>query len=207
MKKKIRIKKLPFVLIALFLIPVLTLTFYYQKDLKEEEVVENPPVMQTIKPTVPVVSETKFIMNPYNNSSVKVGRSYYDYQSSEEDQEKSIIIYDDTYYQNTGIDYVCDQVFDIISIMEGTVLEVKESDKTGKEVKIDHNNGLISIYQSLSEVTVKKGDIVSRGQLIGKSGTNELDKDLGNHLHFEMIENGNTVNPNNYLNKEYKKEN
>jgi len=163
--------------------------------------------MEKITNTVPVISDNNFIMLPYNHPSVTVGRPYYDYQGDKENQEKSINFYDDTYYQNTGIDYISDTEFDILSILDGTILQVKENDKTGKEIEIEHKNGLISIYQSLSEVSVKKGDIVSRGQVIGKSGTNELDKDLGNHLHFEMIENGNTVNPNNYLNKEYKKEN
>lgn len=207
MKKRIKLKKLPFILIAILLIPLLAVTFYFKNDLKEDEVEEPPKVMETVKPTTPVVSETNFIMNPYTNANVVVGRSYYDYKANEEEQENSITIYDNTYYQNTGIDYTCDQVFDVISIMEGTIIDVKENDKTGKEIKIEHKNGLISIYQSLSDVYVKKGDPVSRGQLIGKSGTNELDKDLGNHLHFEIIENGNNVNPNNYLNKEYKKEN
>jgi len=49
---------------------------------------------------------------------------------------------------------------------------------------------------------VKKGDVVTQGQILGKSGTNELDKDLGNHLHFEVYDNGQSINPNRYLNKE-----
>ena len=65
-----------------------------------------------------------------------------------------------------------------------------------------NENNLISTYQSLSEITIKKGDVVTQGQILGKSGTNELDKELGNHLHFEIYENGQPVNPINYLNKE-----
>ena len=60
----------------------------------------------------------------------------------------------------------------------------------------------MSIYQSLSEINVKKGDIVSQGQILGKSGKNELDKELGNHLHFEMYVGGQTVDPLLYLNKD-----
>ena len=74
----------------------------------------------------------------------------------------------------------------------------------GKTIEIKHDNGIISSYQSLSEVNVKKDDYINQGQVIGKSGTNELDKEIGNHLHLEIYENGNSVNPENYLNKEIK---
>ena len=44
--------------------------------------------------------------------------------------------------------------------------------------------------------------MITQGQVIGKSGTNELDKDMGNHLHFELYVNGQVVDPALYLNKE-----
>ena len=122
--------------------------------------------------------------------------------NKEEKQKNSIIVHDNTYIQNNGVDYVSEEPFDVISILEGTVITVKEDEPTGKTVEIKHDNGYISIYQSLSEVNVKKGDIVNQGQVLGKSGTNELDKDLGNHLHFELIISSKSVNPLDYLNKE-----
>ena len=63
----------------------------------------------------------------------------------------------------------------------------------------------ISIFYSLADnenQKEKKDDYINQGQVIGKSGTNELDKEIGNHLHLEIYENGNSVNPENYLNKE-----
>ena len=157
--------------------------------------------------TTPVITESDIIINPYYASNVKIGKSYYDYKGEEKNQEDALIVNDNTYYQNTGTDFVSEEVFDVVAILEGTVINVKEDDTVGKVVEIKHNNDLVSIYQSLSEVTVKKGDIITKGQTIGKSGTNSLDKDLGNHLHLEIYENANPVNPENYLNKDYKKEN
>ena len=78
----------------------------------------------------------------------------------------------------------------------------KEDEAIGKTLEIKHDNGDVTVYQSLSKIEVKKGDIVNQGQLIGVSGTNELDKELGNHLHFEIYKNGQPINPDNYLNKE-----
>ena len=78
---------------------------------------------------------------------------------------------------------------------------MKDDELLGKIVEIKHNNDVISVYQSLGEVSVKKGDAVSQGQNIGKSGTSNISKDLGSHLHFELIVKGQTVNPEEYYDK------
>ena len=157
----------------------------------------------------PVVKQVTNIINPYLDQGVTIGKNYYDYKGEAQDQENSILKHDNTYIQNTGIDYVNENKFDIIAVLDGTVTNVKDDDTLGKCIEIKHDNNLISTYQSLSEIKVKKGDIITQGQVLGTSGENELDKELGNHLHFEMYENGGNVNPNNYLNKEIplKKEN
>ena len=48
----------------------------------------------------------------------------------DEEQEKSIIYYEDTYMQNSGVDYGTETEFEVISILEGTVINVKEDDLT-----------------------------------------------------------------------------
>ena len=104
--------------------------------------------------------------------------------------------------QNSGIDFVSENEFDVISVLDGTVTDVKEDETLGKIVEVKHDNNYVSIYQSLKEVSVKKGDTVTQGQVLGKSGTNELDKEIGNHLHFEFYVNGQVVDPTLYLDKE-----
>lgn len=151
-----------------------------------------------------VMNEKTKLINPYFENSVTIGKNYYDYKSTSESQEKSITYYDNTYIQNTGIDYVSDTIFDVVSILNGEVTDVKEDAVLGKVVEINHNNKYISVYQSLSEVNVKKGDTISQGQVIGKSGKNELDKSIENHLHFELLYDGQIVNPTEHLNKEIK---
>lgn len=150
---------------------------------------------------LPVINSTDKILSPYVSDKVTIGKNYYDYKATEEEQEKSIVKYDDTYMQNSGIDFVSDESFDVVAILDGEVITVSEEETLGKVVKIQHENGYVSIYQSMSEVNVKKGDMVTQGQIIGKSGTNKLDSDLGNHLHFELYINGQMVNPSAYLNK------
>ena len=119
-------------------------------------------------------------------------------------QLNSILVHDSTYIQNTGIDFASENTFDVISVLEGTVENVKDDEMTGKMIEVKNDDGYTVIYQSLSEVDVKKGDIISQGQQIGKSGINELDKNIGNHLHFEVYKNGQSINPQSYINMDVK---
>lgn len=172
-----------------------------QKDTSEDELTSY--VTSTVlEEEQPVIKEGTMMINPYTDTTVSIGKNYYDYKADAETQEKSIVYHDNTYMQNSGTDFVDEKVFDVVAVLDGSVTDVKEDETLGKVVEIKHENGYISIYQSLSEVSVKKGDMVTQGQVIGKSGTNELDKDMGNHLHFELYVNGTVVNPTLYLNKE-----
>ena len=204
MKRKIKLKS-PFYILVLAIVPVLLVTAMLNVNQKEKQ--NEDQEKEVIVDSYPVINDNDKIINPYSNDSVKIGKSYYDYKAEEKNQEDSLIVHDDTYYQNTGIDFVSDEAFDVLSISGGTVISVKEDETVGKTIEIKHDNGLISIYQSLSEIAVKKNDVVSQGQVIGKSGNNELDKDLGNHVHLELYENGQSVNPELYLGKKYEKKN
>ena len=67
----------------------------------------------------------------------------------------------------------------------------------GTVVKIQHDNGLITVYAHLQSLSVKKGQKVTRGQQIGLIGNTGYS--FGPHLHFEVIKNGVKVNPLNYV--------
>ena len=205
MKRKIKIK-LPLIIMILCIIPALVITTITTKSNKEKQ--QELIFPEEASPdSYPVINENDTIIYPYVEENVKIGKSYYDYKGEEQSQENSLILHDNTYYQSEGIDFVSEKEFEVLAIYDGTVTNIKEDDNVGKTVEIKHENGLISIYQSLKEVNVKKNDIVSKGQVIGMSGTNEMEKDLGNHLHLEIYENGQANNPENYLGKTYEKKN
>ena len=202
MKKRLVLK--PFVLPIIYSVfaIALILTVYLSTKPNSAENDNYTYVSGTILDEyVPVISVDKEILKPYTNESVSIGKNYYDYKGQEEDQKNAIIYHENTYLQNTGIDYVNKDVFDVVSILDGEVIEVAEKELLGKSVTIRPNNEIISVYQSLSETTVNKGDKVAAGQVIGKSGTCELNKDLGNHLHFELTVNGSLQDPKNYIGK------
>ena len=188
---------------------VITVGVYFTKksfDKKEnEELFDNinfvsNTILNRSIPVINSVSDEK-IGKPFINESVKVAREYYDSNLSDEEKEKAIVLYGNTYMQNTGIDYVMDDTFDVVSIYEGTVIDVMDDELLGKTVKIRHNSSFISVYQGLANIEVKKGDIVVTNQKIGTSGFSKLNESLGNHLHFEVYQDGKIINPNNVYNK------
>lgn len=67
----------------------------------------------------------------------------------------------------------------------------------GTYLIVDHGGGITTLYAHLSDITVKKGDIVVMGQQIGKVGNTGWS--TGAHLHFEVRENGKAVNPISYI--------
>ncbi len=150
---------------------------------------------------IPVVNTGNVIVRPYLANDVTIAKSFYDYTADSDSQEKSIIFYENTYMQNSGIDYASSNVFDVISVMDGQVLSVEKNDIMGVTVQIRHSNDLISVYQSLSDVMVSTDDNVIQGQIIAKSGLSNIEKDLGNHLHFELYYKGKIVNPEEFYNK------
>ena len=150
---------------------------------------------------VPVVSVDVKIIRPYIGEEVKLLKNYYDYKGDANSQEESIIYYGNTYMQNSGVDYGMGEAIDVVSILDGVVMEVVDDDILGKTIKIKHNNDLISVYQSMGEVNVSVDDKVMQGMIIGKSGESNVSSDLGNHLHFELYHNGNVVNPEEYYDK------
>ncbi|MDD4036368.1 MAG: M23 family metallopeptidase [Bacilli bacterium] len=150
---------------------------------------------------IPVVGNKKVIIKPFVDNDVKIVKYIYDYQAEKEKQEKSIVYYEGTYMQNSGVDFSKGSGFDVVSVLGGTVINVKEDNILGKIIEIRHSNEMISLYQSLSEVNVRKDDTVTKGQIIGKSGYSNIAKDLKDHLHFELLYKGQVVDPLDYFDK------
>lgn len=181
---------------------VLTTIYFVEKSIFTSNKYDVKYVDETIFDNdVPVIKMETEIIRPYSNDSISIIKDYYDYGDDETNQNNSIIYHENTYLQNSGIDYSNGEAFDALAILKGTVISVNETDLSGYIVQIRHDNDLISIYQSLESVTVKENDIVKQGDIIGKTGSSNIDPDLGNHLHFEIVYHGSNVDPELYFNK------
>lgn len=92
-----------------------------------------------------------------------------------------------------GLDYASVANADIPAAGDGTVIFTGYLGIHGNMILIDHGLGLHSLYSHLSEIWVKYGQQVKKGEVIGKTGKTGLAG--GDHLHFEMLVNGISVNP------------
>lgn len=80
----------------------------------------------------------------------------------------------------------------------GTVISVESLTwGYGKNVLVDHGNGIVTRYAHMSGFEVSRGDKVSKGQVVGYVGM--TGRTTGPHLHFEVIRNGVLTNPMAYL--------
>jgi murein DD-endopeptidase MepM/ murein hydrolase activator NlpD len=87
----------------------------------------------------------------------------------------------------------------IYATAAGTVSKTIYTRGYGRHIVIDHGNGYKTLYAHLQSFDIKKGDKVTKGQIIGKMGSTGLS--TGPHLHYEVIYNSRKLNPANFLNR------
>ncbi len=138
------------------------------------------------------------LVRPYTISGIKIVKNYYDYKGDEESQRNSLIYHDGIYMQSTGVCYGMESSFDVIAVLNGEVTEVVTDELVGNSITIKHEDNTYSVYQSIAEITVKEGDKVNQGDKLGISSTSNINNDLNNHLYFELIIDGESVNPEEY---------
>lgn len=145
-----------------------------------------------------VKEETDSIVKPFNSDKVEVGKGYYDINAEASAQQNSLIYYEKTYMENTGILYTSTEKFDAIATMDGTIKNIKEDEILGIVVEVENTKKVTNIYYSLGELNVAVGDTVKQGDVIGTSGTNKLETEDKNVLLFEVYIDGNLKNPEEY---------
>ena len=110
---------------------------------------------------LPVVADPVTIGKPYTDNTVKIVQNYYDYKGTSEEQRESLIYYEDTYMQSSGVSYsLGGEQFDAIAVLDGEVVSVKEDPLLGNSVTIKHSSSMQTIYQSIQDIQVKEGDTV-----------------------------------------------
>ena len=80
---------------------------------------------------------------------------------------------------------------------DGRVVKAGPGTGYGREIEIDHGNGIITVYGHLSGYNVTVGEQVVKGQVIGYVG--HSGRTTGSHLHYEVQVHGTAVNPHRYL--------
>ena len=99
---------------------------------------------------------------------------------------------------HNGIDMACPSGTPIYATRAGTVDTASyQAGGAGNYVQINHGDGYRSIYMHMTHYTVRSGQSVKQGQVIGYCGSTGAS--TGPHLHFGISYNGSYVNPANYI--------
>lgn len=177
-------------------------------EVAEDNMEQDPSYDQTSEhpeeDAEPVMGPDEVIEMPVASpDEAEIVTKFYDYDADEEEQLESLILYNNRYYQSTGLDIASSdgETFDVVASLSGTVSEVKEDPLLGNLVVLDHGDDVATYYASLGEVQVQAGDEVSQGDVIGTAGKNLFGQDNGTHVHFELRKNGQEVNPEAYFNQ------
>ncbi len=99
---------------------------------------------------------------------------------------------------HTGIDIAVPTGTPVRAALPGVVTTATyDAGGYGYYVKVDHGNGMVTLYAHNSKLLVKVGDAVEAGDMVSMSGS--TGRSTGPHLHFEVRVNGQRVNPRSYL--------
>lgn len=144
------------------------------------------------KPDKPVDSTTSYIfIVPVKNGNLG---------------QTNVFCYDktlDRYAEHKGMDFTATAGTDVLAAVDGTVVSIFNNDKLyGAVITVKHDNGMQTVYKYIDPAeTLKVGDKVNRGDVIAKvaaaTGAENLE---GDHLHFEVFENGEQIDPDVKLN-------
>ena len=96
-----------------------------------------------------------------------------------------------------GVDFAGAEGSDVIAVAGGIVTDASSRSGYGKMVELNHGNGYVTRYAHNHSLTVKVGDIVEKGQVIALMGSSG--RSTGPHVHFEVLRNGKSVNPERYI--------
>ena len=142
------------------------------------------------QPEQPVVKPITFIMPVANSSSIG--------------EYVETMAWNSTlgrYSAHKAIDFYADEGSAVMAVYDGVVESVVNSLLSGITITIDHGNGLKTVYNSLADGDgVVEGQAVKQGDIIGEvSVSNRQEHLAGAHLHFEVYENGEKIDPIKYL--------
>lgn len=204
MKTK-RLKKFVLPTVYVMVIGVLFISISFLGNILQSKVEYGNMAVSTLKDNVTPVGKTDNVVEsrierPYVSSNVSISKSFYDMTDDEAKQQNSLVYYENTYLQNSGVLYSSTSAFDVICAIDGKVTNVSKDELLGNFVEITHNPNLKTIYYSLSEVQVKKDDTVMSGDVLGKSGDNSLNGETENCLLFEVYHNGTAIDPEDFYN-------
>lgn len=113
------------------------------------------------------------------------------------------LLYDETtkfWCTHQGLDFACSEGQSVVAVFDGKIKKIENSMMNGTVIYIEVSENLMVVYKGLSsDVSVKEGDNVKKGQVIGKVTSMLSEKADGIHLHLELLKDNVLINPTEYF--------
>lgn len=159
-----------------------------------------------IDDNTPTLPQPKMTIQAPVKEEYVISREYFDVTSDVSVLVNALMVNGNSYIESKGISFktVDNKIFDVYSVYAGEVVDVSGDTESleGYKVTIKHENDLVSVYSALSSVIVTVGDKVDLTTKIGVSGTSVIDLEAGIHVHLELLESGEYINPKSAIGKE-----
>jgi murein DD-endopeptidase MepM/ murein hydrolase activator NlpD len=98
---------------------------------------------------------------------------------------------------HAGTDFAGKPGSDVVAVASGVVTFAGERNGYGRMIEINHGAGYVTRYGHHNELLVAAGDVVKKGQIIGRMGS--TGRSTGPHVHFEVLRDGHQVDPARYV--------
>ncbi|WP_413021583.1 peptidoglycan DD-metalloendopeptidase family protein [Peribacillus frigoritolerans] len=157
------------------------------------------------EPSVEVNSNLETIKMPVADADKSViKKQFYDVNADEKAQEEALVFYNNRYEQNKGIDIAMEdgKSFDVKASLSGNVTKVQDDALLGNLVEVEHEDGVVTRYQSVKDIKVAVGDKVKQGQSIATAGKSQINEEAGVHVHFEIRKDNIALNPLDFVDKQ-----
>ena len=113
------------------------------------------------------------------------------------------LLYDETtkfWCTHQGLDFACTEGQVVVAVFDGKITKIENSMMNGTVIYVEVSDNLTVVYKGLaSDVKVKEGDKVKKGQELGKVTTMLSEKADGVHLHLELVKDKKLINPTEYF--------
>lgn len=189
--------------IALIMVGFILFYNFLVKPNEQAGDVLEPVTYDEVQPKPSEIAANETLKYPFDEQLVetaKVLQDYYDLGAEASQRENALLVFNQTFSTSTGISIgVNGEPFQVLAAMTGEVTAIQVDAFTGNMVELTHANGLVTRYQSVADFVVEKGDVVMQGDPIGTTIANEWNPTAGVHLHFEVLKDGQPVNPRSYL--------
>jgi stage II sporulation protein Q len=94
------------------------------------------------------------------------------------------------------------KTFDVKASLSGNVTKVQDDALLGNLVEVEHEDGVVTRYQSVKDIKVAVGDKVKQGQAIATAGKSQINEEAGVHVHFEIRKDNIALNPLDFVDKQ-----